>query len=85
MEKSMPGGRKKDKQAGLCLEGVRTTRGQWAGSGGGRRARPAGDRKGNSDQMSQDIIPPAELPARMGRFYVNAADNGSLWPRMPMG
>ena len=74
----MPGGRKKDKQAGLCLESVRTTQGQWVGSRGGRRARPAGDRKGNSDQMSQGIIQPAELPARTGRFYVNAADNGSL-------
>lgn len=78
VEKSMPGGKKKGKQAGLCLESVRTTRGQWAGSGQGRRARRAGDRKGNSDQMSQGIIQPAELPARMGRFYVNAAHSGSL-------
>lgn len=86
MEKSMPGGRKKDKQAGLCLEGVRTTRGQWAGSGGGRRARPAGDRKGNSDQMSQDIIPPAELPARMEGSTsmlptMVASDHACLWAR----
>ena len=60
----MPGERKKGKWAGLCLERVRTTSGHWAGSGGGTRARPAGDRKGNSDQMSQGIIQPAEPPAR---------------------
>lgn len=74
----MPGGRKEGKQTGLCLESVQTTRGQWGGSGRGRKARRAGDREGNSGQVPQGIIQPAELPARMGRFYINAAHSGSL-------